>query len=67
MRLAHVHHRSFAWLQRLSAGGKRELERLALDLHAALESDEQVQGVTWHLEVELQMADAPGTSRPDAA
>ena len=65
--LAHVHHRSFAWFQRLSARGGRELERLALDLHTALESGELVQGVTWHLEAELQMADAPGASRPDAA
>src|SRR6266480_712439 len=29
--LAHVHHRSFAWLQRLSPSGKIELNRLVSD------------------------------------
>ena len=29
--LAHFHHHSFAWLQRRSAAGKRELERLVSD------------------------------------
>ena len=65
--LAHVHHGSFAWVQRLTARGKRELERLALDLHAALRSDAHVQDVCWHLEPELQLPDTPGAARPDAA
>src|SRR5687768_8224690 len=37
--LAHFHHHSFAWLQRWSAAGKRELERLVSDFQSVLASE----------------------------
>jgi hypothetical protein len=46
--LAHIHHNSFSWLQRLSPSGKSEMKRLLSDLHGALTNDPAVSNVRWY-------------------
>ena len=65
--LAHVHHRTFAWLQRLSSHGRKELLRFAIDLHAVLESDQAVRDVSWYRQADMARANPPGASTPTAA
>jgi len=48
--LAHVHHGSFAWLQKFTATGNTELERLIKDIHQALSTDPQISNVRWYTE-----------------
>ena len=43
--LVHVHHASFAWLQKLSRSGKQALRQLISDVHAVLCSDSEVSRV----------------------
>ncbi len=63
--LAHFHHGSFAWLQRLSHSGKRELRQLIYDTHAMLVGDPAVAVIGWYSEVEILKADAVGSPAPD--
>ncbi len=65
--LAHFHHHSFAWLQRWSASGKRELERLASDFHSVLASEPTVRDIAWYHESDMRRADAPSSTTPNAA
>lgn len=64
MWLAHFHHHSFAWLDRWSASGKREFERLILDAHAALSSDAAVSLLRWHYERDVAKAATRGAKAP---
>jgi hypothetical protein len=65
--LAHFHHRSFAWLQRWSAAGKSELERLASDFHTVLASEPTVRDIAWYHESDMRRAHAPSSTTPNAA
>jgi hypothetical protein len=51
--IAHVRHRSFAWLQRLSSSGKSALECLLVDIHRALTKDPSVSDVVWYDDSDL--------------
>ena len=62
--LAHCHHRSFAWLQRFSSSGKRELERLVSDVHRALVSEASVSAVVWYEESQMRKAQPDGFAAP---
>jgi hypothetical protein len=62
--LAHVHHRSFAWLQRLSASGNKELERLVSDIHNVLVADRAVSEIAWYQESDMSKPDAASFSTP---
>jgi hypothetical protein len=63
--LAHLHHGSFAWVQRLSASGNAELRRVVADLHAVLVSDPALSSITWYEESEMSKAEPRGYSTPD--
>lgn len=65
--LAHFHHHSFAWLQRWSAAGKRELERLVGDFHSVLASESAVRDIAWYHESDMRKADAQSSATPNAA
>jgi hypothetical protein len=65
--LAHVHHGSSAWIQRLTAKGKEELQKLARDLHATLDADVAVQDVVWFRESDMTKPAPDGIANPDAA
>ncbi|MGV3663187.1 MAG: hypothetical protein ACO1TE_23650 [Prosthecobacter sp.] len=66
--LAHLHHGSFAWLQRWSAKGRRELDRLICDFHSMLVSEAEVRDIAWYDEREMQGANvSAGAPSPDAA
>lgn len=62
--LAHFHHHSFAWLQRWSAAGKCELDRLVSDFHSVLESEPAVRNIAWYLESDMRKADPPRSVTP---
>jgi hypothetical protein len=65
--LAHFHHHSFAWLQRRSAAGKRELERLVSDFHSVLASEPTVGDIAWYHESDMRRAaDAQSSAMPNA-
>ena len=64
MWLAHFHHQSFAWLQRFSASGARELQQLIFDAHAALSADPAVSRISWHQERDMTKANANGSTTP---
>jgi hypothetical protein len=57
--LAHFHHGSFAWAQRLSSSGGRELQRLLCDVHGALASDPAVSDIRWYEENQWSKARPP--------
>jgi len=63
--LAHFHHHSFAWLQRRSAAGRRELERLIVDFHSVLASEPAVHNVAWYHESDMGRAEAQGSATPN--
>jgi hypothetical protein len=65
--LAHVHHGSFAWLQRLSPSGKRALQRLVSDVHGVLKSDPAVSEIAWYDENEMRTANPKGFPTPNEA
>jgi hypothetical protein len=46
--LAHFHHGSFAWLQRLSSFGKNELKCLLVEVHKVLTSEAAISDTCWH-------------------
>ena len=62
--LAHVHHRSFAWLQRVSALGKKELERLASDIHNVLANEQAISEITWYQESDMTKPDPTSFATP---
>jgi hypothetical protein len=62
-----VHHGSSAWIQRLTAKGKEELQKLARDLHATLDADVAVQDVVWFRESDMTKPAPDGIANPDAA
>lgn len=62
--LSHFHHDSFAWLQRLSSSGKRELQRVLCDFHAVLASEPAVSDIVWYEEKELKKARPAGFPTP---
>lgn len=51
--LAHVHHGSFAWLQRLMPSGNAELRGLIAALEQTLRSDPHVSMMRWYSEAEI--------------
>jgi len=63
--LAHFHHASFAWLQRLSSGGRKELQRLIGDVHSVLAAEPAVSDIRWFREADMRRPDPPGSSFPD--
>lgn len=63
--LAHFHHHSFAWLQRWSAAGKRELERLVSDFHSVLASEPAVRDIAWYRERDMSRADVQSSPTPN--
>ena len=65
--LAHFHHHSFAWLQRWSAAGKQELDRVISDFHAVLAQDPAIRDIAWYREKDMRGADALSSTTPDAA
>jgi hypothetical protein len=65
--LAHFHHHSFAWLQRWSTAGKRELERLVGDFHSVLANEPTVRDIEWYHERDMRRADAQSSATPNAA
>ena len=62
--LAHVHHGSFAWLQRFTRTGNEELKRLVSDIHDALADDPSVSAISWYSERESLEAKPVGSSHP---
>jgi hypothetical protein len=64
--VAHFHHRSFAWLQRWSPAGKRELERLISDFQSVLANEPTVRDIAWHHGTMIVRAHAPGSATPNA-
>lgn len=62
--LAHVHHGSFSWLQRLSRSGNQELQRLISDLHDVLASDPLVTTIVWYREGEMTHPEPRGFPSP---
>lgn len=62
--LAHFHHGSFAWRQWFSSAGKRELQRLACDVHAVLTSGPGVSDIVWYEESQMRKAQPEGFPTP---
>jgi hypothetical protein len=62
--LAHVHHGSFAWLQRLTPSGKSEIRRLVSDIHDSLSASSSVSAITWYEESEMAKAEPRGFAKP---
>jgi len=63
--LAHFHHHSFAWLQRWSASGKRELNRLITDFHSVLATEPDIRNIAWYHENEMRRANAGSSATPN--
>jgi hypothetical protein len=63
--LAHIHHHSFAWLQRLTSSGKAELDTLIGDIHHMLSNAASVSDITWYREGDMKTAGKQGSSTPD--
>lgn len=60
----HVHHGSFAWLQRLRASGRRELSSLLEGLDFALKSDAAVGHIRWYSEGDMSRAKSEAAASP---
>jgi hypothetical protein len=65
--LAHVHHASFAWLQRFSKTGKAALERFVVDLHHVLAGEPSISNIEWYHERGMRTANPHAAARPDDA
>jgi hypothetical protein len=63
--LAHFHHHSFAWLQRLSDSGNREFDRLVMDFHDVLAAEPAVTQIAWYREKDMEKARPEGSSLPE--
>jgi hypothetical protein len=64
--VAHFHHGSWAWLQRLSPSGNRALQRLVQDFHRVLANQAAVSEITWYREDDM-MKQRSGSSSPEDA
>ena len=64
--LAHVHHGSFAWLQRFSTSGRAELERFVTNVHHALADNPSITNVVWYQESAMRKASPIGAATPGA-
>jgi hypothetical protein len=62
--LAHFHHGSFAWLQRFSSSGQRELQTLVTDVHRMLASEPAVSDIAWYDESQMRKAAPDGFASP---
>lgn len=62
--LAHFHHGSLAWLQRLGSSGKGELHRLVSDVHAVLVTEPAVSDIVWYEESQMRKAQPDGFATP---
>jgi len=62
--LAHFHHGSLAWLQRLSSSGKGELKRLLADVHEVLATDPAISDIMWYEESEMGNPRPAGFPKP---
>ena len=65
--VAHFHHGSWAWLQRFSSSGDRELRRLTQDFHHVLASEAAVSEITWYREDDMMRQRQYGSATPDEA
>jgi hypothetical protein len=65
--LAHFHHRSSAWLQRVTKSGNAEFERLIKDFHTVLSNSPSIAEVSWYGEREIAKPNAPGSASPIGA
>ena len=63
--IAHFHHASFAWLQRLRPSGKFELNRLIADFHAVLSADHGISEIAWFPEREMLKPNPQGFATPN--
>jgi hypothetical protein len=59
--LVHLHHGSFAWLQRFSAAGTGELQRLAADLHRVLAAESAITAIAWYEKDDAVLRDSHPT------
>jgi hypothetical protein len=57
--LGHFHHGVYAWLQRLTLSGKRELQRLTVDTHVVLSNEHAVSNVRWYEDPQQQSFSKP--------
>jgi hypothetical protein len=62
--LAHFHHGSFAWLQRLISSRKSELQKLVLNFHETLAKEPAISDIVWYEEGTLKQANPTGFSKP---
>jgi hypothetical protein len=65
--VAHFHHGSWAWLQRFSPSGARELRRLTQDFHRVLANEATVSEITWYREDDAMRQRQSGSATPDEA
>jgi hypothetical protein len=65
--VAHFHHGSWAWLQRFSPSGDRELRRLTQDFHQVLANEAAVSEITWYREDDMMRQRQSGSAAPDEA
>jgi hypothetical protein len=63
--MAHFHHGSWAWLQRFSPSGNRELQRLVQDFHEVLAHDAAVDAITWCRKDDVMKRCRFGSTAPD--
>ena len=62
--LAHFHHASFSWLQKISSSGQRELKHLISDFHEVLVGDPEVSSVAWYDESDMTKSAPSGSENP---
>lgn len=63
--ISHFHHASFAWLQRFSPSGNKELRTLIADFHNVLSANPEVSEITWYTEREMMNPNPQGFATPD--
>jgi hypothetical protein len=62
--LAHFHHGSWAWLQKFSPSGTKELQELLIDFHRMLKTEPSVSDVIWHQEDQMSKPSPDSFSSP---
>jgi hypothetical protein len=62
--LAHFHQRTFAWLQRITSAGERELDALIGDVQDTLLRDPSISRLTWYREADMNTARPNGSPTP---
>jgi len=65
--VAHFHHGSWAWFQRVSPAGDRELRRLTQDFHHVLVNEAAVSEITWYREDDMMKQRQSGSANPHEA